>query len=259
MVDLYLQALLQGEVLRKGIRSYSKEKSIFEDEIKKQIDDYINNLADIPDQNRYQTPQMKIAKIKADLEEEAIQSELTEYVNLALQLLSKEAQTYLSEDQNEELRASFLKAEEMLEYLDLQAPWNENFKTLLQFSDDAIDSIASVALALYREDRFDDALALYVLLETFSPETPQFWYQAGISAHARGNEEFALKQYQAAYTLDETLVGAKIFIAECLLKLQRFEEAKKNFAEIKQIKEFPSPDFEERLKDLMEALDKSLI
>jgi tetratricopeptide (TPR) repeat protein len=231
MTDLYLQAMMQGETLKKSISnvSNSDNKNRFDKELEKEIDAYIASLPEEEtnsELNKLTSPAMKRARIKTELIEQAKLSELSEYIDSAFKILKNEAKNYLDKENLETLNQDFANGSEILEEIDLNFPQTENFKSLLQFSDSTIESIVQIGLAKYRESQFIQGLSLFILLATLIPENPNFWHRAGIFAHKCENYELATKFYSAAASLDPFLIAPWAFMVDCYLKREMKPEAK---------------------------------
>lgn len=240
MPDLYLQALMQGELVKQGVKSLASraKKNRFEIEIEKQIDEYLKTIE--PEEyanNPFMTPAMKIAQVREEMRSACKLTELSKYVEDAFKILSTESSIYLSEERQNALSDDFTSAVEQLDNIDMTNPLNENLQTALHLSDTTLESIIKVATAKYNENKISDSLALYVLLSTLNPEYPEYWYRAGITAHADQNFQLALKLYNAAFTLDPEFLGARVLSVECYLSLQLLDEAKIAYIEAKSLSE----------------------
>lgn len=237
MTDLYLQALMQGEVLKKNMRTAVSNfaiKNKFDKEIEKEIDAYIADLPleeGNPDLSKLTTPEMRRSRLKAELLEQAKLSELAQFIDSSFKILTSEAQNYLDQEHLALMNKDFINANEILTKIDLSSSQADNFKTLLHFSNATLESIIQIALAKYSESRFLDSLSLFILLSTLIPENPEFWYRAGICAHKCENYELASRLYSAVTTIDPSLIAPWAFSIDCFLKREMKPEAKNAYDE----------------------------
>lgn len=259
MADLYLQALMQGELLKKNLQHISDvhTKNRFDQAVEKQIEEYVKSLDfnDTPE-NQLVSPAMKRSQLKAKLREEAKQAELSKYITVAFQLLNTQANNYLSPEQMEVLQSDFAKGVSALEQVDLSLPLGMNFKTLMGISDASEESIGTFAEMKFLQGDYQNSLALYVLLATLVPESPSYWYHAAIASHKNKNFPQALKFYEAALALEPTLFGAKIFSCECYLQLSLSNEALQAYEEACEISK--TVELEDAWKQLLEQLAGTL-
>lgn len=235
MPDLYLQALLQGEIVEKGIRSTARKlkKNRFEIEIEKRIDEYLKNLdQDDSMPNQYMTPAMKMAKLKEEMRAEATFPELSKHIKEAFKILNCDARAYISEEQLTSLLDDFESAIERLDNLDVSNSFTDNFKNLLQLSDSTLELIIAIAVGKFKDGKASESLSLYVLLSTFTPEYSEYWYRAGICSHSNGKFEEALKFYHTAISLDPQHIEARVLSIDCLLNLSKIEDAKNAYHEV---------------------------
>lgn len=262
MVDLYLQALMRGEISAKPTKSTAQEnvaeKDRFDVEIERQIDAYVATLYldEDPSQNQFNTPQMKRSKTKAEMKESLKLSELSSYLETGYNLLSKEGSQFLEKDAYESMIANLNQIESVLTTLDLAVGKKENFQKSLKITDATIQSIFKIAVEKFNQDHYGDALVLFVMLTTFVPEDADYWYRAGMSAHRCEKFNLATKLYSTAISLDTQIIGAHIFNIDCLIKCELDSEAAESIAKFENIKESISIDnyWDNLLKQLKSLL-----
>lgn len=229
MPDLYLQALMQGQVLKKSAKAESlAEKNRFQIETEKQIDAYIASLPEDEHEfspNQLISPEIKRLRLKEELKEEAKLSELSQFVITAFQIIVTEGSSYLSAEESKTLMHDFEQGNEALENIDLSIPQNENFQTLLHLSDSTIESILKIAIAKFNDKQYSSSLSLFILLATLIPENPDYWHRAGVVAQTTENYALATRLYQAAIGIDNTMVSPHVFLVDCYLKQGMPEEA----------------------------------
>lgn len=236
MCDLYLQALLNGEISGKQLSPSKEKKNRFELEIEKQIDEHIKTLPldESPD-NKFFTPAMRIARLREELREESKHSELTKYLDQAFQIIEKEGRKYLSEKQHQALLNEILRGLALLNEVSLSQVTNVDFKTLLSISDEAEDSIVLLAEKKTAETALDDCLPIYILLSVLEPKNATYWYRAAIACHCNKKYQTAIRFYNIAYSLDAELIGSKLFSCDCYLESNCIEEASQALKEAESI------------------------
>lgn len=229
MPDLYLQALMQGEILKKSIGSAAKEKkNRFERATDKAIDAYIEKLTfdeSDPSVNKFSSPEMQRTQIGAELREQAKASELSQFIEQAFKISTSEGENYLGKEKYELMNEEFASGYDALLEIDLNTIPTENFQSLLHFNESTIDSIFEIAVAKFNELQYPDSLALFILLTTLNSENPDFWHRAGILAQKCENYELAARLYKAAMAIDPSLLGPWVFSIDCYLKQEMKSEA----------------------------------
>lgn len=227
MPDLYLQDLLRDEVGKK--QPEKKKKDRFEIEIENQVEEYIKSISfdeEDPSKNLLMAPEVRRAKMKMELIQEAKCSKLSSYVESAIAILRSEGKNYLDEEKYMLMNKTFENAYIILNKIDLTPPFIDNFQTLLEFSDDTIESIFNIAVIKHRELKYEDSLSLFILLLTLIPENSDYWYRAGMVAYECKKYELALDFYSVVSSLDPLFIAPWIFSSECYLKLNSQVQAK---------------------------------
>ncbi|MBA2728077.1 MAG: hypothetical protein H0U49_07895, partial [Parachlamydiaceae bacterium] len=95
MPDLYMQALMQGKSIKKNTESaISNEKNRFELQTEKEIETFAASLSfdEDPTQSHLTNPEMKRAKVIAELKEQAKLTELSSFVEDAFKILASEGE-----------------------------------------------------------------------------------------------------------------------------------------------------------------------
>jgi tetratricopeptide (TPR) repeat protein len=262
MPDLYLQALMHGEILKKSLAtsiSSEEKKNRFEVATEKAIDDHIETLTfdeDNPVGNKLVTPEMQRSRVKAELKEKAKLPELSAFIESAFKILTSEGGNYLDKDHTESMNKDFASGLDVLQKIDLNSPASENFQALLHFSDSTMDSIFKIALEKFNELQYSDSLSLFILLTTLNPENPDYWYRAGILAQKCENYELATRLFSAATDIDPVLIGPRVFLIDCYLKREMISEAKVAYAEAMEINEVAQ--IEDSWKEMLSIYDALL-
>lgn len=235
MPDLYLQALMTGQIQKssEGVTSSKKTKNKFEVEAEKQIEAYIQTLSfdeGNPFQNQFLTSAMQRARIKEELKEQAKLSELSSFITTSFKILITEGKTYLESKHWESMYEDLVQADDALNKTELPSLSTKNFKMLLRFTDSTITSIFTIAVAKFDETQYSNSLALFILLATLVPENSDFWSRSGMLAHECQYYEMAIRFFTAAQALDDSLLIPCLFSIDCYLKLNMQQEAEAAYA-----------------------------
>jgi tetratricopeptide (TPR) repeat protein len=261
MPDLYLQALMHGEILKKSISpKIAEKKNRFELETEKAIQEHIATLSfdeQDPNNNRFTTPEMKRARIKAELREQAKVSELSHFIGEAFKIITSEGKNFLGKEKYDLMNQDFAFGQEALEEIDLNIIPTENFQSLLHFSESTINSIFEVAVAKFNESQYPDSLALFIFLTTLNPENADFWHRAGILAQKCENYELAARLYSAAEAIDPSLLAPWVFSIDCYLKQDKRPEALSAYDEAMKIGE--ASEIQDEWKEMLSCYKAILI
>lgn len=265
MPDLYLQALMHGEISEKRqIKPALKkaEKNRFEIEIEKEIEAHVNSLQfedEGTTKNLLTSPEMKRARIREELREQSKLSELSHFIEDAMDLLIGERSNYLSEENSEIIKNDFKKINESLNTIDLSVLIDQNTQPMFSLSDSTIELIFKIALTKFDQTEYSDSLSLFILLTTLIPEEPNYWYKAGILAHKCTNYELANRLYAAAISLDDLFVAPRIFSIDCYLKQEMKLEAEAAYEKVLKISEIIEIDetWNELLSDYKNVFKKT--
>lgn len=238
-MDIYLQELMNGRIQQKDNvtkNSNKRTKNRFEIEIDKEIEAHISSLSFDEDPNTIQliSKEMRHARIRAELREQARLPELSKHLDSAFKILNGDAQKYLFEEEAHALNKDLKEAENALDKIDLNST-STNYKSFLDLKDSTIDSIFKIAVEKFNRLEYSESLSLFVLLATLIPENSDYWFRSGILASKCQNYELALRFYTAARSLDNTLIEPLVFSIECLIKQNMKEEAKHSISELENI------------------------
>jgi tetratricopeptide (TPR) repeat protein len=247
MVDLYLQAMMQGEF-------FMNKASTSDSKIDAEIDKLLDQEEETdPNQDSFNTPAMKKAKLKAEIKEALQFKELAKYIESALNIIIQKGKTQLKSDEYEGLMETFSHARE---FLDLPSETLESFQQILHITNDQMDAIAKVGIEDFNQSQYDDCMAVFILLATLRPDIADYWYRAGIAAHKVGLFEQAIKFYNAAWELDPSLVGALLFIIDCELNLNMLSDAESHYDKAKSLSE--TKEMDEDSRGLLAKLDAQI-
>jgi len=237
-MDLYLQAMIHGEF---ASTKKSKEAPVVKDRFELAIEESAKAYADSImaeedfSQNQLISPQMRRAQLIEEIKEAMKLTELGQHIETAANVLIDEGRQYLQKEAHEALLEDFSKIESALEKFDLNT--DKNFKEILGIRDASVSAILRVAIAKFVESEYAPSISLFALLTTLVSENADYWYRLGIAAQRSENLDLALRAYDVAVTLDATLIGARLFAAECHLILGAHDEAEVNYKEARKILE----------------------
>lgn len=239
--------ILQKNVTKNALHPKTKSKDRFQIESDKQIELILKSLSfddEDPSHNQYMTPEMKCAKKREELREEAGPSELANYVESSFRILSAEGRNYLTVEEYESMSQAFAHAHEILDEINLDVPFTENFQTILHFNNSIIEYIFKIAVEKYKELQYQDSLSIFILLFMLVPENPDYLYRAALVARECKKYELASRFFSATSSIDPLLIAPWIFSTECYLKQNLEAEAQASYAEAIKISETSQIDDE---------------
>lgn len=237
MDNFHLQAMMRGEHHEKKKAAPTAPKSKVDIELEKEIDAYVDGLElPVDPQGRsLNTPERQKEKMKLELKEAVKLPELSQNLDLAMEILINEGANYLSEEANQTLLTDFSNAATLLADMTLADTSNLSLQELSKFGDESMTSIATVAIGKYAEAKYGDCQALFALLSILNPGYDEYWLRLGLAAQKNANFDLAYKAYAAAYELNQDLIEAHLFAAECLLAGKDVEKAKHELDEAKRV------------------------
>ncbi|MBA2727112.1 MAG: hypothetical protein H0U49_02950 [Parachlamydiaceae bacterium] len=206
--------------------------------------------------NNLLPPAQQRKKLKKDLHESAKQLDLDIDLAPALQILRDEGATYLDEEKYREMIDQLNKIPIYLDQLNLTEVPKVSLCTSLHIFESTLDSINKVAVAKYDEGNFEASYSIFGLLATLDHENEELLYRLGITATQMEKWVEALKSFTYALYLNSDLIGARVFSAQCFLKLEKVEDAKEEIKEARRLIEVTSTD--PIWKELLASIESSL-
>ncbi len=214
MVDLYLQAMMQSDLLNKKKSQLLEKLKIFEENWNREIDlciaESLKKESTNPDLEPFKTVESKKSKLKETLQF----TDLSRHIELALEFLNTSGETsliaalsHLGEHENGVLDES------------------NDFQDILKIHDETLSSIAQIGIDSFSQGLLKESMAIFVLLTTLVPENAGYWYKAGIAADKLEQYDLAIKFYSAAAALAPELIGPKAFLVDCYLESKEINEA----------------------------------
>lgn len=234
MPDPYLEAMMHGD-------SANKERSEMPDRFDSAIDKEINQYIDTLNielentQNNLLPRAARKAKIFSEIKDAFTFSNLNTYFSIAFRLLKTEGKSHLQKEEFQQLEKEFSQIPEILDQMDLNSEFKENFKTIFKLSDPVMESILKIGSAEFNQELYQESLSIFALLTTLDSGNAVYWMEFGIAAQKFQNYDLALRSYEAASGIDPSLIGAKLFAVECYLQKEQPDQAKQALQEAKQI------------------------
>jgi tetratricopeptide (TPR) repeat protein len=240
MTDRYLQNLMNGTLTVKIVK-----KDKFDEAIEKDIQAYVDSLTfeDYPAPGtKLVTAQMKKAKLLAELKESVKMLELDRFLDTAFSYIQTDGLRYLDRMKYEALNSEFQRAAAILKRFDPSQEITELFRTLLEISDEALDSIYTIAIGAYKEEKYLNFLSIMALLTALDQKNVDYWFRMGIAAQRCGNIDLALRAFSVCIDIDPEFIAARLLSAECYLIQEKKENAIQEIEEAKKIKEILEVD-----------------
>lgn len=215
MPDLYLQALMRGEISTKP-----KIKDRYELAMEKYLDEYVSfiPLDDEVLKNSLMTPFMKRARLKEQAREELDMSWLSPHIEFAFKILNNPINLKLDAEKHQSFIEEFLNVTSKLDSLSLDDSSDNNFQNMLSISDNSMLVLWNTALNKYSEEDYKSSLAIYALLSVLESDNQEYWLRVGIVAQKCEDYQTALKGYSNALSLNPNNLEARLLRADCYLK-----------------------------------------
>lgn len=252
--DPYLEAMMHGDFLPKEKADVKVKKNKFDLAIERQINDYIDtlNLEADPFQNKLISPSVRRSKILFELKNAISLPDLESYLPNAISLLISKGQHYLEHEAYTQMELELSKIPEMAERVDLSNEIGDSFQSVFKIDDTVMQSILQIAIAKFREEKYEESFSLFVLLSSLSPGNFDYWLQLGVAAQKFQKLDLALRAYEMALDLNPDLIGAKLFMVECYIEKNLLQQATKALEEAKQMAD--RIQMEQVWSDLLQAL-----
>ncbi len=261
MVDIYLQLALGGELNKVNGNHVLQKKdnsNKFELAYDQLFDHIVENLPsnNITSENVFIPKSLQRSKYKKDLINDTQFLNLEISLNSAIDFLTNknECQSYLSPEEHEEIVEQFSTISRYLEQIDFKRPLSKKLYSLLHITESCMESILKVGTAKYNDKDFETSMAIFALLSSLDNENGQYWYRHGIAAVQMGKLGLALQAFAFTLYFNTEVLGARLFSADCYLKMNQIDDAKAEIQEAKSIVEKISP--EQIWIDLLSDIDK---
>lgn len=234
MSDPYLESLLKGKgSLRKEGGSQEKSLDRFEIEYNKIVKNYLDEQ--VVDVNAATPPGLRFIKMQSELKDSLQFSELNQHFETLLNVVVLEGKYYLEQRIYDKVVENFKAALKILEIIQIESLQQESLGDLLKISLETRDALFKIAIAKFQEKQFLISFSFFVMLAVFQPEHFDYWYRSGVLAQYCQNYEYALKAYALAFSLNDSLIEARIFSIECYLELNQKQDALAEYQEIERI------------------------
>ena len=252
MVDLYLQAMMHGDISK--TKGTSPPKTEIDKKLDLEIEQYISDQTEETAPGSINTsltsPEMKRAKLRAEVKESLQLHELSELVETARGVLIRDGVRLMDNDLYADMVDHFANVHAALMESDLKDS-SKDFQEILHFDDPLCQAMGKVAIDAFDNKQFTDCLSIFILLTILTPGNAAYWYRAGIAAHQAARFDLAVHFYSTAADLDPENIALYIFKVDCLLKQQKYDEAKSawELAKILSEKQTIETQWMELLKD----------
>lgn len=256
MVDLYLQALMKGEVSAK-----KQTKDRYDLAIEKSLNEYVASLSADEEfmPNALITPAMKKARLKEQARMEFDESWLAPHIAFAFKILKDEAVSHLLEPEKyEAFIEEFSTIESKLEHLDLDASSENNFQTLLNLSNVSMNILWDMAMARYLAEEYKKSLAFFALLAALGSDNQEYWLRVGVLAHKCEDYQLALHGYKNALSMNPDSLEARLLAIECYQQTDQHQAAESELHAAKHIIEEDETEIDSIWLDLFKSLEQDI-
>lgn len=242
MVDIYLKTMMQGELDKpKSLAAAQKKQKIdkFDAAYNELFDHFVDSTSSDLPQETLIPNSIQREKRKKDLMDNTQCLNLEISLKPAIDFLTnkKECQYDFSQEEYDLLLLQFSKISFYLKKIDFTQIHRESLYSLLHLTESTMQAIFRVAIAKYNEEEFETSFNLFSLLATLDQENEDYWYRLGIAAIQIGKLELALQSLAFTLYLNQKMLGARLFSAECYLRLDQLNDAKAELEEAKKIVE----------------------
>ena len=111
---------------------------------------------------------------------------------------------------------------ELTAYFERGGTW----QTLMEMSDEALETQYAVGFDLYNEGRYEEATNAFTSLTILNPYEPRFWFALGAARQQAGDHEEALQAYLFSSAIDEENAQPLLQAARSLEALNNLDEAR---------------------------------
>ncbi len=187
------------------------------------IKDQVNALMEKDTENKLLSPELRRTKIEQEVRNEIGSNNSSDQVLLAVKILLDEGSL------REELVQMGSKLNALREFD------ADNLQEALKLPDECGQSILKVAIDKYNQGLLDDSLALFHFLTIVNPKEADYWYRYGLIAEKCEKYPLALIALNTTTALAPDFIGGHIYLANCHMKMNAYEEAKAELASAKKI------------------------
>lgn len=190
------------------------------------VDVHLFDKLSRPLKNKFQLAAEKYWERDPSVKDLAASYHYDTYIPSAMRLLASEGAAYLSNERFENLTACLHHIQKKLEAMDCQKEQiPDDLVQFFEIQEDVLESIYEIGVKKFEENDPLSSLSCFVLLSALDPQNEDYWYNEGMAAQSCSQTELALLAYSEAMHLSADRVGPLVFSAECLLTLERKDEA----------------------------------
>lgn len=232
-----------------------RRPSQFDDEIMKGIKEAVCKMDFI--ENKLISSDHKRKQMELELQQALELPFYQEQGKIALNILVKDAQRYLTRETYQKLQGDLIYAEGQLATLDPKTVGKQrSFTAIHKIPQKSLQAIAAVSIQKFSEGQYRDALALFTFLTLLNPNDATYWIGAGLAAQYDFQDLLALENYNIALTILPESLEALLFAAELYLKLGMKSECATYTTSAKRCLETKDP--QQELRQLLKDIEISL-
>lgn len=124
-----------------------------------------------------------------------------------------------------------------------------------RFGDDDLELVYGIAYNLYRHGRHDDALRYFAMLTSYRPLELRYLMGLGACQQMLRNYEGAIQAYALAAMVKPEAAESSLHIAECLVGLAQFGEAREMLSALTRLCELSGQDaLKQRARGLLDLI-----
>jgi hypothetical protein len=263
MNDINMELINHGKAsLFQDHAPQKQEKS--KNNVEIQFDQLLENLIDklflldLLTQNQLIPKSIRREKLKEDLRSSKKYISIDISLEHAFEIVKNknDCLAYLNPEEYKDMVAQLSKIPLYIKQVDFSQPLKSSLYSLLHLTTLTMQAILKVGLGKYNENDYQSSFAIFALLSSLDYANNEYWYRLGITANKIGEINLALQAFAYALFLKQNLLGARIFSAECYLKLNQIEDVKAELLEAKKIMERNSPPDQIWL-DLISIIEKA--
>lgn len=236
--------------------SNNKENGAFDLAYNLSITQYIEELLlkEDPSLSKLQPKEERRKKLELELSETLDFSEIGEFIDKAVLILNdRKSCSCLTDEEHRLVLEDLEKLRLQINSLEFNELSDETLKTAYSISKSVSTSIFNVGLSKFHDGLLPESLALFSFLSLLESDDPDIAYRLGIISQKNGRYDLALRAYTAASALEPTLIGSRLFAAQCYLSIGQPENALKEIEDAKQI--FKISDVQGEWKTLVSDLE----
>jgi len=236
MVDFYLMAQLNGQIILKHKNTMNADDKDYEDALDKLADEFaLEELDAYIAKSKLLTKDAAKKHLKDEFKASVRLEEQQTLLTFAIRCIVQDGKGYLNQEDWEKLSGEIKQATETIARISYKEKIPEKLFPFLGISDKGMDLIDNISREKYKEENFSSALAINAFLTVLDPLTPVYWLHLGICYQDSGFYDKAIKAYSVCHLIDPIEVRAMIFCSECYLLVNNKSDAKLEYDDAKRV------------------------